>query len=219
MTDNGSDDPMVRGVIEGFQRRGMFHSVDFENENNPNRVDLLIRKHREILGDYFVFIEGDVAVFETDLCWLSRLVNHIESDSCLAMLGSYIDVRDFVDPNRARLDAPHTADEQRDGLIKAHSPERHLNIIPPLEAIIEPFNPPGRLLMLRTSLFDTVQFGPDYILYDRVKRAGYRAGIATNVRHRHLSLLNFFDYPDYDMRKREEFFCQAAATCPTNLAQ
>jgi hypothetical protein len=35
-------------------------------------------------------------------------------------------------------------------------------------------------------------------LCEAVRDVGYRVGIATRARHRHLSLLNFFDYPDYD---------------------
>lgn len=215
LVDNHSQDPMVRTVVEGFERRGMFHAVDWEVENAPDRVERMIDKHRSLLGEYFVFIESDVAVFETEPCWLGRMAAHMEADPALGMLGSYIDGRDFVDADHARRIAPHLDEAQRDGLIKAHSPERGLPFAPPPgEPIVDPFNPPGRLMMLRTRLFDSIQFGPDAILYQRTKAAGYRAGIATDVRHRHLSLLNFYDYPDYDMRLRDGFFSRPPAAVP-----
>lgn len=214
LVDNHSDDPMVRTVVEGFERRGMFHAVDWELENAPDRVERMIGKYRPLLGERFVFIEGDVAVFDTDPCWLARMAAHLDRDPALGMLGSYIDGRDFTDPDHARRVAPFLDDAQRDGLIKAQSPERRLPPTPPDEPIIDPFNPPGRLMMLRTRIFDFIQFGPDHELYKRTKAAGFRAGIATDVRHRHLSLLNFFDYPDYDMRRRDGFFSKPPAALP-----
>jgi hypothetical protein len=41
----------------------------------------------------------------------------------------------------------------------------------------------------------------------KLRDAGYETGIATGVRHRHLylSLLNLFDYPDYDTASRNAF--------------
>lgn len=215
IVDNHSEDPMVRLVVEGFARRGMFHAMDWEGENAPDRVARMIEKYHHLLGEYFVFIESDVVVFETEPCWLSRLAMHMNRDPRLGMLGSYIDGRDFPDPEYARRITPHLDEAQRNGLIKANSPERGLLFPPPEEPIIDPFNPPGRIMMLRTRMFDAIQFGPDGALYSRTRRAGYRAGIATDVRHRHLSLLNLFDYPNYDVQRRDGFFGQPPSVLPT----
>jgi hypothetical protein len=115
----------------------------------------------------------------------------------LALLGSYVDGRDFIDPEQAQQIARFGCCAAR-LLIKARSPERDLTLIPPAEPIIDPFNPAGRLLMLRTDLLDTVPLStPDHELYQGARAVGYRAGIATDVRHCHLSLINLFDYPAY----------------------
>jgi glycosyltransferase involved in cell wall biosynthesis len=205
LVDNHSDDPLVRSVIRGFERRRMFDSVEWSNSNRPDRSLEMIRKYRELLGEHFVYLEGDTVVFDTDPCWLSRFCTLIEADPKLALLGSYLDTRDFINPDFARAVDPHLDAQQFDGLIKAHSPERTLNSTYS-ESIIEPFNPPGRLLMIRTSIIDSISEFRDDLLYQHVKAAGLHAGIATSVRHRHLSLLNFFDYPEYDMIRRDRWF-------------
>jgi hypothetical protein len=204
LVDNNSDDPLVRRVIAGFARRGMFYHIEWAQENLPAVWWDTVQKYRDLLGEYFAYIEADTVVFDTEPCWLSRFAALMNADPQLALLGSYIDIRDFVDPGFARRVAPHLDDYQRDGLIKAHSPERTLGP-PPDEPIIEPFNPPGRLLMMRTSIFDWIANANDGDFYNQVKAAGLHAGIATGVRHRHLSLLNFFDYPDYDTAHRDQF--------------
>ncbi len=43
-------------------------------------------------------------------------------------------------------------------------------------------------------------------MYEAAKRLGYRAAIATRVRHRHLSYQNIFDYPGIDIATRVPFF-------------
>ena len=65
-----------------------------------------------------------------------------------------------------------------------------------------------RLLLLRTELLNKVVIRSDYEIYCDVKRLGYKAKIATNVVHRHLSLLNLFDYPGYDAQHREAWVAQ-----------
>jgi hypothetical protein len=41
-----------------------------------------------------------------------------------------------------------------------------------------------------------------------VRAAGYHTGIANGVRHRHLSLLNLFDYPDYDVKQVRRYLAE-----------
>lgn len=212
LIDNHSDDTAVRPVVEGFQRRGMFHAVRWEAENSSRRLDDITDRFRDVLDEYFAFIEGDVSVFETDPCWLTRMSAHMKADPQLALLGSYIDGRDFIDSKQAQHIAPDLGAAQRAALIKARSPERDLPLTPPAEPIIDPFNPPGRLLMLRTDLLDSVPLStPDHELYQRAKSIGYRAGIATDVRHRHLSLTNLFDYPAFSTDQRDAYYASAIA--------
>jgi hypothetical protein len=71
--------------------------------------------------------------------------------------------------------------------------------------IIHPHNPPGRLLLVRNSALREVGPGTDGQLHNKFLAAGYETGIATAVRHRHLSLLNIFDYPEHDTNARDRF--------------
>jgi len=71
--------------------------------------------------------------------------------------------------------------------------------------LVYPHNPPGRLLLMRSRTLALVGAGTDGALDRKFRDAGYETGIATGVRHRHLSLLNLFDYPDYDIVNRDSF--------------
>jgi hypothetical protein len=204
--DNQSEDPGVRKVVAGFERRGLFAEVQWHETNSPKRVAEAIARNRHSDGEYLVVIESDVAVFDTDPCWLSRMKSIMNTYPKIGILGSYIDSRDFVEPVKARQIASDLDQYTLDGLIKAHSPERSLPHTPPDRDFIEPFNPPGRLAMIRKDIIDAIPFATDGGVYASAKAANIGAFIATQVRHRHLSLLNFYDYPDYDVRARDEFF-------------
>jgi GT2 family glycosyltransferase len=198
LIDNHSSDPRVDDVIDAFEKRGMFHRVVRTGSNSWETVHQLINEYGSSAGEYFAFVESDVVVFDTDPCWLSRLCAVMDAQADLGMLGSYVDGRDFIDAETARRLAPDMPPDRLAFLIKENSPERRLPLTPPAEPVIEPFNPPGRLLMLRSSVLEHVsEPWEDWSLYLRLKEVGIAAGIATGVRHRHLSLLNLFDYPDY----------------------
>jgi Predicted glycosyltransferases len=214
--DNGSDEPLVRQVVEGFERRGMFHSVLFRPENDPDLLEVLVKAHLDLIGKYFAFVESDVMVLPQEPCWLSRYVTLMEADEKLAMLGSFIDQSDFVSVEEARRLEPTLPEKQLQFLIKSASPERRL----PLDEtpIIYPspkwrYGVPGRLVIFRTDavkkLFDVnIRHLVDASFSEAFLAAGYRIGIAAHVRHRHLSLLNLFDYPQYDSTLRDWFFTQ-----------
>jgi hypothetical protein len=206
LVDNQSDDPGIRKVVAGFERRDMFDEVWWNKTNSPTLIAEAIARNRDSPGKYLVTIESDVAIFDTNPCWLSCMSHIMDDNPKIGILGSYIDGRDFVDAAWARQRAPHIDQDTLDGLVKAHSVERSLPLVPPQQATIEPFNPPGRLLMIRKEIIDAIPFMSDGLLYQAAKAAGIGACIATQVRHRHLSLLNFFDYPDYNVRARDEFF-------------
>ena len=216
--DNGSDDPLVPGVIEGFQRRGMFHRVFMRPVNDNYLVEFLFRENLDLLtGKYVAYIESDVMVFQQTPCWLTRFVDHMERDEKLAMLGSLVDTSDFVDYDQGQKVAPGNSEEQVRFLVKAESPERDLAALrdDARELLYIPadfpHNPPGRLLIFRVDalrFLSSLNLRPltDKIASDALLRAGYKTAIATTVMHRHLSLANLFDYPDYDRKLRDQFF-------------
>jgi hypothetical protein len=198
LIDNHSSDPQVDEVIGAFNKRGMFHQIVRTESNSWEAVHRLINEYGISSGEYFAFVESDAVVFDTDPCWLSRLCAVMDAQPNLGMLGSYVDGRDFIDADTARRLAPDMPPDRLAFLIKENSLERQLPLTPPTEAVIEPFNPPGRLLMLRRWVLEHVsEPWEDWSLYLKLKELGIEAGIATTVLHRHLSLLNLFDYPDY----------------------
>jgi GT2 family glycosyltransferase len=204
LIDNHSSDAQVRQIVAGFERRHFFHAVHFMEQNSPHNQTMVFLRYRAELGKYFVLLDADITVESTEPCWLTRLIAVAEKDPKLAILGSYIDKSDFIDPQWASEVAPNIPDEQLAQLIKANSPERH--IPPSSKEVIRPFNPPGRLLLLRTDVIDQIGLRIGNVpLCQAARNAGYRVGIATGVRHRHLSLLNFFDYPDYDFEQLRRY--------------
>jgi hypothetical protein len=116
----------------------------------------------------------------------------MDADRQLAVLGSCVDTRDFVDPQLFRLVPPDLDRRRRDELVQPHNSERSQR--PPEEKpVVDPTCPSGGLLMIRTAIFDRISNADDSPLYQKVKAAGLRAGIATGVWHRDLSLLGRVD--------------------------
>ncbi len=205
IADNNSQDPLVRKVINGFERRKMFHAVHLCEDNDLARVEWMLSAHRELLGDYWVYCESDVVVGPSLPCWLERFSNHMVANPKLGMLGSYIDTSDFVSLEHGRRLYASATEDELAAIIKLNSPERAIDAIEKAP-IISPFNPPGRLLIMRTETLEKVPFQPDNLMHRGMLKSGYETGIATDVVHRHLSLMNVFDYADYDMELRDRFF-------------
>lgn len=203
LIDNGSRDPLVQEVITGFERRDMFHNVHRQHENRPETMHTILWQYWDSLGEHFAYVEGDVVVEGSKPCWLTRMTRLAEADDKLAMLGAYIDKADFISEELARKIEPSLDTELLTDLIKAKSPER--NIPQSDQKVISPFNPPGRLLLVRTKAICEVARLSDGHLHLELLEHGYRTGIATDVRHRHLSLLNLFDYPHYDFDTRRRY--------------
>ena len=83
-------------------------------------------------------------------------------------------------------------------LVKDRCPERRQPAAGTAE-VINPYPPAGRLLLARTQVLDvTGALIGNRRLCAAVEAAGFEVGIAPSVVHRHLSLLNLFDYPGYD---------------------
>jgi hypothetical protein len=205
LIDNASADPLVHQVIESFGDRGLFHDVRRRRENTPAALAEAVEAHAHEIDGYFGFIEGDVEVLPAQPCWLSELISLTAENPKLAMLGSLVDKRDFVDPALAARRFPRLDPAQIEFLIKSNSPERQL-LDDYAERMIDPFNPPGRLLFLKKQFIDQTGILRDRLLYEACKRLGYEAGIATRVRHRHLSFQNIYDYPGLDIEQRHAFF-------------
>lgn len=205
LADNSSRDPHVREVLDGFDRRGMFHTLHHCDDNRPDRFAWLYETHRDLIGEYWAVCETDVAVAATSPCWLERMVAHMEANPKLGMLGSYVDTTDFISLETARQLEPGMAEEDLAPLIKLGSPERGIDAIEPAP-VISPFNPPGRLVLIRTEPIETTGIDRDSQMHKAMLAAGWETGIATDVIHRHLSLLNLYDYAGYDMKMRDDYF-------------
>jgi hypothetical protein len=205
LLDNASQDPLVTRVIQSFEKRDFFHRVHRRTDNCPHALSEALTEYAGELGEYFGFIESDVLVLPTGHCWLRQYMDLMDADPKLGMLGSLIDKSDFIDPAWAATHFPQLTDKQLTFVTKSTSPERTL-ADSYAEPLIDPFNPPGRLLMLRTDAVRQTGILRDRKLYDRMKVYGFKGAIATGVRHRHLSLANAFDYPEYDAVDRERFF-------------
>lgn len=204
LVDNGSSEPLVEDVIRGFERRQMFHAVHRMATNHAANQAEVWAEHRPHFGRYVVLIDGDVVVERTEPCWLERLIAVAERNPHLGLLGSVVDSSDFVDPAWARAQAPDLPEEALQSLVKARSRERRQP--EDRSEVIQVYPPAGRLLLARTEVLDRI--GP-MVGNDRLCAAaeavGWESGIATAVVHRHLSLLNFFDYPGYDFEQLRRY--------------
>lgn len=215
LLDNHHPDSAKDRVIAAFERRGLFTDVvRFQSNSFAN----IIRGYMDRLpacGRFHVFMESDAAILEGERCWLEVLGEIMESQPRIGMLGSLVDVRDFV--RDGDLPGGHPADAVAGRfLMKLGSAERGFIDDPtwadPDRACFttEPpcpiANPPGRLLMLDTDCMRRFGLQPDGQLADCFRRNGMTPAVTARVRHRHLSLLNIFDYDEYSAAGRNTFF-------------
>jgi len=211
LVDQGSTDPLVSDVINSFVSRGLIGTVVRNEGNDPYVMERLMATFYPRLGEIFFYVENDVVVDRRERCWTDRMLDFMDRDPRLAMLGSRIDETDFV--SREQLERILGREAQRLELdaIKWFSPERE---IPPIgdDEVAYPFNPPGRLLALRKVAIKGCSEFRDTFLDAFLRGAGWKTGITGAVRHRHLSLLNFFDFPEYGMDRRDEFMNYARPT-------
>ncbi|QGM44702.1 glycosyltransferase family 2 protein [Methylocystis heyeri] len=206
LVDMASDDPLVEKVLAGFERRGMFDKILRSPQNNLNALAELVFGELESWGPYFAYIESDVVVEDAEPCWLERMTSLMESNPRLGMLGSAIDKRDFLEPAAVEHLREDRDEAHWRALIKADSPERGQDVSSAEgKPLFRPHNPAGRLLMLRSEAIKEVGVAQDSVLDRLMREAGYETAVATKVRHRHLSLVQLFDYPDYDMSARNKF--------------
>ncbi len=205
LLDMASEDPLVGKIIASFQRRGMFFQVTRSPRNDPQELWTSLDSLISDAGEYIAYVDGDVVVEDSDPCWLGAFIGLMQRNPRLAMVGPAIDKRDFVTWEQARMLEPDLEAGQLAGLIKLHSPERAQDLHDAEDGLAHPHNPPGRLLLLRSAALARIGFGTDGALDQKFRAAGYETGIAVDVRHRHLSLLNLFDFPEYDVVNRDAY--------------
>jgi hypothetical protein len=206
LIDSASDDPLIRPVVEGFERRGMLAETVWLRRNEARLVRQSIIERLDADDELFAFVESDVVLLPAPYpCWIGRM-RELMADQRLALLGSLVDPDDFVSLEQARLAAPHLTELELRDITHHEDPEaqRH-RPADPAQAIFAPHNPAGRLLMIRTAAVRRAGAATDSDLHDRLVELGYTSGISTEIRHRHLSLLNVFDYPAYDMQARNAY--------------
>jgi hypothetical protein len=198
--DNASTDPSIKNVIHAFERRGMFYKSYMMPDNKRSNFIDVIKRHLYELGDYHYFVESDVEVLTQN--WDKLMLKYFNSAN-YGFLGSAIDKRDFVSPG----DLNENNDKTR-FLIKAASPERKYALD---GQGISDVQPAGRITIRKSSIIQQSLDRVDLIYNDsslnRLSRQlGFKTGIVKEVKHRHLSLLNYFDYHNYDPTARNNFF-------------
>ncbi|WP_174504133.1 glycosyltransferase family A protein [Acidiphilium sp. C61] len=207
LIDSASDDMLVREVVRGFERRGLLREVVWLETNEIGGVIGEIAKRLTPEDELFGFVEADTVILPGAFeCWLGHMTWLMREDPGLAMLGSSVDTGDFVDPVQAlRLEPDRPPQEVGDMIYYGDPGRRDHRPDTPEQLVFAPHNPPGRLLVLRREAILRAGHASDSDLHDNLRALGYRTGISTRVRHRHLSLLNIFDYPRYNMTARHDY--------------
>jgi GT2 family glycosyltransferase len=215
LLDNAHPDPTVSDVIAGFERRGMFAEVVRFATNSFSNITEAYRERLDGLGPLHAYVESDCVVDAGHLCWLAEMRRVMDASPSVGVLGSLIDPTDFVGRDVAEAMTGGDA-AKAEFLAKLKSPERafledsrwqnttadYFATVPPCPIL----NPPGRLMMLRTEPMQEMGFQLDAALAQRMREKGFEPAVTPRVRHRHLSLLNVYDYLDYDQRSRDAFF-------------
>jgi hypothetical protein len=195
--DNHSSDPLVAHVIRSFERRGMFDEVRMCPENDPKRVQKIFDEYKDRLGPFFYFVENDVLVPE-NICWATVYEEVFRSHPNVGMVGSLCEVDDFTDIEVIRRENPQLS--EKDAAYYSYggflSVERNAELDPTRDATVGDFpNPPGRLLLLATEAVAKVGFQTDSAMAHAMGPAGFNWYITPRFKHRHLSLMSYFDYP------------------------
>ena len=199
--DNHSPDPAVKDVIAGFDRMGMFEQVIHSNKNDPHVMKKVIENYKGRIGELFVYIESDTVLLPPDRYWVSAMESCFAGNPKLAMLGSRIDQSDFIAKDwLSRHHSPISS--KLKSLTKWDSPERLDNYW-----LNRQVNPAGRFVMWRSMIFqkNVIDIARDSKMHQSLIRAGYETAVSAEVLHRHLSLQNYYHYPDYDVEKRDKF--------------
>lgn len=206
LVDNASRDPLVAEIVSGFERRGMFSDVFRCETNSLQNFPRIAEGMFDRLPDVFGYVEGDVEVLPSDPDWLTIMAGLMDRHPDLAYLGSLIDSGDFAAESEALRLAPGLDETHRRQLVKFYSPERSYPQDAQQPELRTDLAPPGRMCLYRKEALRSVPFMDDAGFTNAVRAEGWTTGIAMRARHRHLSLLHIYDYPDYDVEGRAAFF-------------
>jgi len=199
LIDNGSDDNAITNIIKGFDKRNMFFKKYLFKDNNRINVLKTINDHIKNIGDFHFMVESDIEILTDN--WNEIMIQYMKSDN-YGLLGSAIDTKDFI--NIDKIDK----NPINNFLIKANSPERKYIFS---GTGVADMQPAGRITIRKTKIIADNINNPNRIYNDSdlnriIKQEGYKTGVIKEVKHRHLSLLNYYDYSDYNPKTRNDFF-------------
>ena len=197
-----SGDPLVPQVLRGFVARGVIDRIIEIPDETVDYVKLL--RSARALGlrdrEFFFWIEDDVVIEPDSRCWIEKMRAAFRADDRLAMVGSAIDKSDFIDPEALREALGRDLTPEELAEIKAPSPERHQQFENG-EMVGRTHGVAGRFMGLRSAAITDDIVNLDYLMNISLRKAGWTTRVLADVRHRHLSLQNYYDYPDYTARR------------------
>jgi len=193
----------------------MFAEIVMFKDNSFENIRQGYRSRLDKVGARHVFMESDAVICDRSSCWIETMQQIMVKNPFIGMLGSMIDVRDFVPADNAFVLTNNDHKAAR-FLAKLNSPERGFIHEPAWSDSSNEFfiteppcpirNPPGRLMMLDTETMLDLGLHTDGALANQFRLRGMTPSITPLVKHRHLSLLNIYDYKDYCPKSRNAFF-------------
>lgn len=197
-----SGNPLVPQVLQSFVHRGVIDEIVEITDEYVDHLEILrMATERHLLDHDFVFwFEEDVVIESDERCWIEKMIAAFHEDTRLAMVGSAIDKTDFISPERLSAQMGRALTDEELAMIKASSPER-LQRFENGEMVGRVHNVPGRFLGLRTAAITEDVINVDSRMDAAVRARGWTTRTLPTVRHRHMSLQNYYDYPDYYVRR------------------
>lgn len=197
-----SGNPAVYQVLQAFLSRKVITEIIEVPEAAVSIISLMeIAIARGLLdGEFFFFMEDDVVIEPDSRCWIHKMLDAFRADDRLAMIGSAIDRSDFLNPEELSADLGRKLTSEELQMIKANSPERQQRFENG-RVSGEHQNPAGRLRGFRRAAINAEVVNNDFLMNKALLRQGWRTTTLENVRHRHMSLQVFYDYPDYQARR------------------
>lgn len=198
-----SGNPLVSQVLQSFVARGVIDEIIEITDEFVDHVKIVRTARDRGLRDheFFFWFEEDVQIERGKRCWIEKMVEAFRADDRLAMVGSAVDKSDFISVKglQAELGRELTADELK--LIKARSPERRQKFVNG-EMTGKVHSVAGRFVGLRTAAITDDVINVDSLMDRHLRERGWTTRTLANVRHRHMSLQNYYDHPD-SLKRRD----------------
>lgn len=185
-------------VLESFRCRRVIHRiVELTNEFvDWPRLAHEVRASLHPLDEFLFFIESDVIIERDVTCWIAKMISAMRDDQKLAFIGAAIDKTDFIDPEALAAELGRPLTEPELSIIKARSPERDQRFASG-QRLFTGHNVPGRFFGIRVAAISDHLPAGDAQMDAKLRAEGWTTGILRDVRHRHMSLQNYYDYPEY----------------------